>query len=120
MAELDQLNIDCYTSGNHIFKKNELSAESFEKYDNLIRPSNFGESLPGHGYFRFSKNDQQYLVINLNGQVFMEKQFDGPIENPFLAVDKLLVDQGQKSDIIIVDFHAEATSEKVAMGIHLN
>jgi len=120
LAEIDDLGIDCFTSGNHIFKKNGLSTESFEKYDKLIRPANFGDSLPGHGYYRFEKNGQQYLVINLNGQVFMEKQFDGPIGNPFLAVDKLLVDQGQKSDIIIVDFHAEATSEKVAMGIHLN
>ncbi len=120
LAEIDDLGIDCYTSGNHIFKKGELSAASFEQYPKLIRPANFGDSFAGHGYYRFSKNDQQYLIINLNGQVFMEKQFDGQISNPFLAVDQLIAEQSQKGDIIIVDFHAEATSEKVAMGLHLN
>ena len=140
LAELDSLDIDCYTSGNHIFNKD--AASCFEKYDKLIRPANFGENLPGYGYYRFSKpvvapfmepqepdksgnyntdtKSQQYLVINLNGQVFMEKQFDGGIESPFLAVDKLLAEQGQKGDIIIVDFHCEATSEKVAFGYYLD
>ena len=154
LAELDSLDIDCYTSGNHIFSKKDLSAECFEKYDKLIRPANYPASLPGHGYYRFSKevqspsilqsnldtlsapsdgasppkgekdrvlrSTQQFLVINLNGQVFMEKQFDGTIDNPFLAVDRLILDQSQKGDIIIVDFHAEATSEKVALGYYLD
>jgi calcineurin-like phosphoesterase len=143
LAELDSLDIDCYTSGNHIFSKKE-AAECFEKYDKLIRPANYSSSLPGHGYYRFAKSllpsstpsagapspkrekeimnnaTQQFLVINLIGQVFMEKQFEGSIENPFLAVDKLLLDQRQKGDIIIADFHAEATSEKIAFGYHLD
>ena len=50
----------------------------------------------------------------------MEKQFDGAIDSPFLAIDKLLTEQGQKGDIIIVDLHAEATSEKVAFGYYLD
>lgn len=139
LAEVDALDVDCFTSGNHIFKKGELSKDCFEKYPKLIRPANFDGNLPGHGYYRFSKpvvspfmgstkaadksanyKDQQFLILNLNGQVFMEKQFDGNVANPFLALDKLIVDQGQKDDIIIVDFHAEATSEKVAMGIYAN
>lgn len=130
LAEVDALDVDCFTSGNHIFKKGDLSTECFEKYPKLIRPANFGDSLAGHGYYRFSKNNpaspdasqggQQYLIINLNGQVFMEKQFDGEVANPFLALDKLISEQSQKGDIIVVDFHAEATSEKVAMGIYAN
>jgi len=162
LGELDGLDIDCYTSGNHIFKKGELSSASFEKYDKLIRPANYEslldkakqkQSVPGYGYYRFSKllhppltpplkggesesaddkvpsplgggqgrgNSRQFLVINLNGQVFMEHQFDGAIENPFLALDRLILDQGQKGDIIIVDFHAEATSEKIALGYHMD
>jgi metallophosphoesterase (TIGR00282 family) len=120
LAEVDALDVDCFTSGNHIFKKNELSQECFEKYPKLIRPANFGESLPGYGYFRFSKKNQQYLIVNLNGQVFMEKQFDGAIANPFLAVDEIIASESQKGDIILLDFHAEATSEKVAMGWHLD
>jgi len=120
LGELDDLNIDCYTSGNHIFNKGELSKECFEKYDKLIRPANFSTDLLGHGYYRFSKDGQQYLVINLNGQVFMEKQFDGSIDNPFMTIDKLILDQSQKGDIIIVDLHAEATSEKVAFGYYVD
>jgi metallophosphoesterase (TIGR00282 family) len=120
LAELDELNIDCYTSGNHIFSKKDLSDECFEKYDKLIRPANYPSNLPGHGYYRFAKDDQQYLVLNFSGQVFMEKQFDGVISNPFLAFDELLKQEGQKGDIIIVDLHAEATSEKVAFGYYVD
>jgi hypothetical protein len=146
LAELDELNIDCYTSGNHIFNKD--AAGCFEKYDKLIRPENYEflldkakqkQSVPGHGYYRFAKTlnphlsrfaghllpevegqtqTQQFLIINLNGQVFMEKQFDGGILNPFLALDRILTEQSQKGDIIIVDFHSEATSEKVAFGYY--
>ena len=142
IEELKDLKIEAYTSGNHIFKKGELSADCFEKYPHLIRPANFADNLPGHGYYRFAKKTQpssvlrtpspnrgkeivngamqQYLIINLNGQVFMEEQFDGAIANPFLAVDRLLTEQAQKGDIIIVDFHAEATSEKIAFGWHVD
>ena len=120
LAEIEALGVDCFSSGNHIFKKGELSKECFEKYPKLIRPANFSGSLPGHGYYRFSQKDQQYLVVNLNGQVFMEKQFEGEIANPFLTVDSIIASESQKGDIIIIDFHAEATSEKVAMGFHLD
>jgi hypothetical protein len=120
LAELDNLNIDCYTSGNHIFNKSDLSKECFDKYHKLIRPVNYPTGLPGHGYYRFAKNNQQYLVANLNGQVFMEKQFEDSIDNPFLAIDKLILDQSQKGDIIIVDLHAEATSEKIAFGYYVD
>jgi hypothetical protein len=160
LSDLDNLDIDCYTSGNHIFNKSDLSRECFEKYDKLIRPANYEslldkakqkQNVPGYGYYRFSKiihpplipplkggetagdigvipsplggglgrgDNQQFLVINLNGQVFMEKQFDGVIGNPFLALDGVLSQQSQKGDIIIVDFHAEATSEKIALGYY--
>lgn len=120
LAEIDALGVDCFTSGNHIFKKNGLSNECFEKYDKLIRPANFPQNLPGHGYYRFAKDEHQFLVINLNGQVFMEKQFDGAIDNPFLTIDRILSQESQKGDIIFVDFHAEATSEKVAMGYYVD
>jgi len=140
LAEIDQLGIDAYTGGNHIFKKNGLSDECFEKYPNLVRPANFVSlkqkdgsiiTVPGYGFYRFAKengskgNDgskglEQYLIINLNGQVFMEKQFDGEIANPFHTIDQLLSQESQKGDIIFVDFHCEATSEKVAMGYYVN
>ncbi len=146
MREIEGLGIDVYTSGNHVFDKGDLSKECFGKYPNLIRPANFEGNLPGHGYYRFSKElplppswekegelqssaplqkgkklgiyHQQFLVLNLNATVFMENQFNGDISNAFLALDRLLTDQAQKGDIIIVDFHSEATSEKIAFGFY--
>ncbi len=120
LAEIDALGVDCMTSGNHIYKKPQFAEECFEKYPKLIRPANFGGANPGFGYYRFSKNGQQYLAVNLNGQVFMENQFAGVLENPFLAADKILEQEAQKGDIIIVDLHAEATSEKIAFGWHVD
>jgi 2',3'-cyclic-nucleotide 2'-phosphodiesterase len=120
MKELADLGINAFTSGNHVFSKGEQSAAAFAEYDNLIRPANYEGALPGHGHYRFSVSGQQILIINLNGTVFFEKQFRGEIANPFFAVDTILGNETQKDDIIVVDFHAEATSEKVAMGWHLD
>jgi len=122
LADLKELDIDCYTSGNHVFDKGQLSTNSFENNANLIRPANYttldedGSPVPGSGFYRFAKNGQQYLVINLNGMVFFEKQFPGEMKNPFFALDELLKQEAQNGDIIIVDFHAEATSEKQGLG----
>ena len=116
LGQIEDLNIDCYTSGNHVFDKKEQSETAFEKYSNLIRPANYPNGLPGYGYYRFSKGEQQYLIINLNAQVFFEKQFDGQISSPFTAIDELLTQQAQKGDIILIDFHSEASSEKQAFG----
>ncbi len=132
LAEVDVLGVDCFTSGNHIFDKEELAKTCFEQYPKLIRPANLGGSFPGFGYYRFSTPPsplfgkegetagQQYLVINLHGQVFCEKYFDGKINNPFLAVDKLLEQEAQKGDIIFIDFHGEATSEKKTFGYYID
>jgi len=118
IANIEDLGIDCYTSGNHVFDKGEFSKETFAKYDSLIRPANYPSDLPGHGYYRFSKDGQQYLIINLNATVFFEKQFHGQITSPFAAIDEILSAQSQKGDIILVDFHSEATSEKKAFGFY--
>ncbi len=120
LAEVDALGVDAMTSGNHIYKKPQFAEECFGKYHKLIRPANFAGANPGFGHYRFSKAGQQYLVINLNGQVFMENQFSGSLENPFLAIDKILEQEAQKNDIILVDLHAEATSEKVAFGWYVD
>ncbi len=120
LAEFDNLDIDCYTSGNHVFDKGALSAECFEKYGKLIRPANYPENQPGHGYYRFTINEQSYLVINMNGKVFFDRLYDGDVKNPFFCMDDILREQSQKGDIILVDFHAEATSEKIALGRYLD
>lgn len=120
LAEVDALGVDVMTSGNHIYKKPQFAEECFERYSKLIRPANFSGINPGCGYYRFNKAGQHYLVINLNGQVFMENQFFGSLENPFLVIDKILEQEAQKNDIIVVDLHAEATSEKVAFGWYVD
>jgi calcineurin-like phosphoesterase len=144
LTEIDALGIDCFTGGNHSFDKEDQVKDSFEKFPKLIRPANLSGNFEGYGYYRFSKDvaqglalpskqatglhysedqkivNQQFLVINLHGTVFCEKFFDGKLTNPFLEVDKLLAQEAQKGDIIFVDFHAEATSEKKTMGYYLD
>lgn len=120
LAEVDALGIDCFTGGNHSFDKEDQVKESFEKYPKLIRPANLPGTFEGYGFYRFSKNDQQFLVINLHGTIFCEKFFDGQLTNPFLEIDRILQQESQKGDIIFVDFHAEATSEKKTMGYYMD
>ncbi|HYF04801.1 MAG TPA: TIGR00282 family metallophosphoesterase [Patescibacteria group bacterium] len=125
LAELKAMGIDVFTSGNHVFDRGGQYEECFERFPELIRPANYetlgpGTIVPGYGYIRVEKNGQQYLVINLGGRVFFEKQFKGTIANPFLTADKVITQEAQNGDIIIVDFHAEATSEKLALGHYLD
>lgn len=122
--EMSNLGIDVFTSGNHVFDSGPRAVECFEKFHNIIRPANYvsldadGTQVPGPGFYRFAKNGQQYLVINLGGQIFFDKQFRGEIKNPFFVFDEIYEQQAQKDDIIIVDLHAEATSEKNAFAWH--
>lgn len=125
LKELEDLGVEVFTSGNHVFDKKPQAQECFEKYPQLIRPANYlslapqnGEpnSVPGAGFYRLEKNNQQFLIINLGGRVFFESQFKGGIDNPFLVLDRVLLEESQKDDIILVDFHCEATSEKNALG----
>ncbi len=120
LAELDALGVDVYTSGNHVFHNMAAAQRCFGAKANLIRPENYGSEYPGRGAYRFEKNGQGYLVCNLNGQTFFEKQFRGPISSPFTAIDQLLIKHAHAGDIIVVDVHAEATSEKLALGWHLD
>ena len=120
LQELTDLGIDVFTSGNHVFDKRPQAEECFKEYPNLIRPANYEDSLPGSGYYRFKKNNQWYTIINLGGQVFFEKQFGGTIKNPFFVIDEILEEVPSVGDVVLVDLHAEATSEKRAMGFYLD
>jgi metallophosphoesterase (TIGR00282 family) len=121
IQDLVDLGFDAFTSGNHVFDSGPRAAECFEQFDQITRPANYASLneetsiVPGKGFYRFAKNGQQFLVINLGGQVFFEKQFRGTIDNPFFAFDEIYKNEAQKDDIIIVDLHAEATSEKNAL-----
>jgi 2',3'-cyclic-nucleotide 2'-phosphodiesterase len=118
--DLFELGIDVMTTGNHIWDKREI-IDYFASADGdphhparrLLRPANYAPSLPGHGTYEGSKNDVSYAVINLQGRVFMSSNDD-----PFRKSDELL--QQIKAKIIFVDIHAEATSEKIALGWYLD
>jgi len=104
--------IDVVTSGDHIFKKKE-SKEALDKFD-IIRPLNYGELAAGEGYIIKKVKGKKVAVINLLGRVFMQ-----PVDCPFKAVRDILESVKKQAKIIIVDMHAEATSEKLAMGYFL-
>jgi metallophosphoesterase (TIGR00282 family) len=108
--ELFDSGIDVITTGNHIWAYNEIIPSLDSKLP-ILRPLNYPPMNPGRGYLL--KNN--VLIINLVGRVFM-----GHVDCPFRAMDQLLAEFEHKSIPIIVDFHAEATSEKVAMGRYLD
>ena len=108
--ELFDSGIDVITSGNHIWAHKEINP--YLDGDNaIIRPLNYPSSVPGRGYILY----QGIVVVNLIGRTFMSNY-----DCPFRAMDNLLPEIRDKANIIIVDFHAEATSEKVAMGRYLD
>jgi metallophosphoesterase (TIGR00282 family) len=114
-GELFGAGVHVLTSGNHIWKKKEIYPYLGD-HSNLIRPANFPEGAPGRGWCEWQgTNGLRALIINLQGRVFMPNHVD----DPFRCVDRLLQQHGQHSPVVIVDMHAEATSEKNAMGWHL-
>ena len=104
------------TSGNHIWKKKEIYSY-LNGEPRLLRPANFPEGAPGVGWYKW-RNDRELsaLIINLQGRVFMPNHVD----DPFRCVDRILREHGQHTPVVIVDMHAEATSEKNAMGWYLD
>ena len=118
LAEVRNYGIDALTSGNHVFWRKEVF-EIFEKDDSpLIRPANYPDDVPGRGCRIIDLGkDGQVLLINLLGRTF----FNEPVFCPFRTVDKILEElTDEKFAAIVVDFHAEATSEQVAMGWYLD
>jgi metallophosphoesterase (TIGR00282 family) len=101
---------DILTSGNHIFAQKEIIPHLDSEMP-ILRPLNYPAGVPGQGYRIMGK----VMVVNLIGRTFMQNYDD-----PFRAMDKLLNDLKNKPPVIVVDFHAEATSEKVAMGRYLD
>ncbi|HEX3528048.1 MAG TPA: TIGR00282 family metallophosphoesterase [Thermoanaerobaculia bacterium] len=115
LAELADLPIDCYTSGNHIWDKRE-GVDLLDREKNLLRPANYPDGNPGHGlYVGETAGGVKVAVINLEGRVFMDN-----LDSPFLMADRLLKQLDPKVKVIFVDFHAEATSEKQAIAFYLD
>jgi metallophosphoesterase (TIGR00282 family) len=115
--ELLGCGIDVLTSGNHIWAQKEI----FPYLDGelpIIRPLNYSPYTPGRGYLVWSKpgiSEGHILIVNLAGRTFM-----GDADCPFRTMDRLLEEFQDKPPVVVVDFHAEATSEKNALGFYLD
>jgi metallophosphoesterase (TIGR00282 family) len=106
--------VDFITGGNHIFDKRDF-AEYLETSGRVIRPANYPPATPGRGAATFAVNGVTVGVLNLMGRTFMP-----PCDDPFRCADALVAELRARTPIVIVDVHAEATSEKVALGRYLD
>lgn len=115
VKELHGYGIDIITMGNHVWNKKQVF-EFISQEDRIIRPANYPPGTPGRGWqIVKSKNEVEVAVLNLSGRVFMDA-----LDCPFRKADELLQEIAGHVRVIILDFHAEATSEKVAMGWYLD
>ncbi len=115
LDDLKKFDFDCMTSGNHIWDRPDIY-KFINEEPTLIRPANYPPGNPGFGWQIFETDDNlKVAVINLQGRIFMQQ-----VDCPFQEADKILEQIGDECKIIIVDFHAEATSEKQAMAWYLD
>jgi hypothetical protein len=115
VEELYRCRIDVMTSGNHIWDKKEI-LDFVEDYESLLRPANYPDGVPGFGSVVMPCPSGAHVgVINLVGRVFMR-----PLECPFMTAQREIEKMARRTKIIVVDMHAEATSEKQAMGWFLD
>jgi len=112
--EMFESGVDFITGGNHIFDKRDFS-EYLESSNRVIRPANYPPTAPGRGAGTFTVDGVTVGVLNLMGRTFMS-----PVDDPFRCADALVADLRARTPVIVVDLHAEATSEKVAMGRYLD
>jgi metallophosphoesterase (TIGR00282 family) len=113
--ELKKLSIDVFSSGNHIWDKKDFVRE-LDVLEDVLRPANYPPGNPGRGVvIKRTAADVPVAVVNLQGQVFMTN-----IDSPFRVADEILPALRKEAKVIFVDFHAEATSEKGALGWYLD
>jgi metallophosphoesterase (TIGR00282 family) len=118
LSDMREAGVDFFTSGNHVWKERKIIPRLNDKNLRLIRPANYPPGLPGHGWqIVETAAKKKVLVINLLGRVFMPNDLDCP----FRAADNILSDNAhEKLSAIIVDIHAETTSEKMALAQYLD
>jgi len=112
-TELFEAGVHGITMGNHTWDQKDIF-DFIDDEQKLIRPANFPEGTPGRGSAIIKANGKELMIVNLQGRTFLP-----PIDCPFAKVDELLRSD-KKPACVLVDFHAEATSEKIAMGWHLD
>ncbi|MEQ8964436.1 MAG: TIGR00282 family metallophosphoesterase [Azospirillaceae bacterium] len=116
-AELFDTGVDCLTTGNHVWDQREILS-AIDAEPRLIRPANFPAGTPGRGATMVEvAGGRRLLVVNLMARLFMD-----PLDDPFAAADRVLaeLEMPRDADAVVVDFHGEATSEKMAMGHYLD
>jgi 2',3'-cyclic-nucleotide 2'-phosphodiesterase len=114
VREFFELGVGVITTGNHVWDKKEI-LPLLDKEPRLLRPANYPPGNPGHGATVIEVGTLRLAVFNLQGRTFMP-----PIDDPFRAVDAMLVEHRPNADVIVVEFHAEATSEKQAFARYLD
>jgi metallophosphoesterase (TIGR00282 family) len=108
------LGVDAITLGNHAFRHNEVY-EFLDREERIVRPANYPKADPGRGHTVVESGGVRLAVVNLAGTAFL-----AAARSPFAEVDAILADLRGRADLVLVDMHAEATSEKVAMGWYLD
>ncbi len=113
--ELFEAGIHGLTLGNHAWDQREIF-DFIDDEPRIIRPANYPKGTPGRGYTVISANGKELVIVNLQGRTYLP-----PLEDPFRLMDHLLEEEIKKKyKCILVDFHAEATSEKIALGWYLD
>ena len=112
--EFFSIGTDVITTGNHIWDNSE-ALKIIDSQPALLRPANYPEGVRGHGHCIIERKGFRVCVVNLQGRLFME-----PIDCPFRKFDRIYETVKDSADVIVVDFHAEATSEKKALGWYLD
>ena len=108
--------VDCITLGDHVWRRKEI-VPRLETDNRILRPANFSEKASGKGYALLqAKNGTAVAVINLLGRIFVNQKSNDPFE----SADKLVAEMALETPLVILDMHAEATSEKIAMGWFLD
>ncbi len=107
--------IDFITTGNHVFGKRDLY-DFLDSSDSIIRPANYPSSTPGNGYAIKNVNGWKILCINIMGNIFMSDN----LSCPFDTIERILSRENGNYDIALLDIHAEATSEKLALAMHFD
>jgi 2',3'-cyclic-nucleotide 2'-phosphodiesterase len=112
--ELLELGADAITLGNHAYRHREVY-DLLDREERIVRPANYPKGSPGRGHTVVERDGMRLGVTNLSGLVFLQA-----VRSPFAEADAVLAELRDRADAVLVDMHAEATSEKVAMGWHLD
>ncbi|MFH1749961.1 MAG: TIGR00282 family metallophosphoesterase [bacterium] len=114
LQEILDLGVDYFTTGNHIWDNKTFFSKLDQEDTPVLRPANYPADKPGKSFIRITKGNNTVFLFNLSGRTFMDED----IRSPFLVADEVLKNK-QIHDIVVLDFHAETTSEKLALSYYL-